>query len=313
MTRAPYSVLAPFYDEVYATWRAFLGPARDEILRAHRVPCASVLDLGCGSGWQSLELARRGSRVLAVDPVRAFLAPLRRTARAEGLDVRVRHGELLAVPADPGEAFDLVLSTFDVFNHLPRHADLAPALAEVARVTRPGGHLLFDVNTQETIAGVSGHHRVSRLASGGLSAETGRYDEASGRATVERDWFLPAPGRRRGVYLRLSEAYVEIAWTRGALVSALRAAGFLPRLFADAAGWLSFLPEGSRWIVLARRTEEATRARPAAAAEEAPGARRPPDAPAASDGCPVSSGASRSGAAGATRRGATRSSATARR
>ncbi|MBK6406847.1 MAG: hypothetical protein IPF66_18490 [Holophagales bacterium] len=41
---------------------------------------------------------------------------------------------------------------------------------------------------------------------------------------------------------------------------ALRRTGLTARLFADASGWLSFQPEGTRWLVLARRSERPTRA-----------------------------------------------------
>jgi SAM-dependent methyltransferase len=129
---------------------------------------------------------------------------------------------------------------------------VAAVLAAIAAALRPGGHLLFDLNTPETIEGFPDHHRVTPLSNGGLSAERGSVDPRTGAGTVVRDWFLPlegAPGRFR----RFRESYREIAWPRGAVLSALRAAGLSVRLFADASGWLSFQPEGTRWIVLARK------------------------------------------------------------
>ncbi|MBK6406848.1 MAG: methyltransferase domain-containing protein [Holophagales bacterium] len=96
--RPPYAVLAGYYDEVYGLWRELLSPARDEILRGSRSPFESVLDVGCGSGWQSLELARRGCRVVAVDPVAAFLRPLRQAARTGRLPIEVRRGAALSPP-----------------------------------------------------------------------------------------------------------------------------------------------------------------------------------------------------------------------
>jgi SAM-dependent methyltransferase len=252
-TRRPsYAVLSAFYDEVYGLWRDLLSPARDEILRAHAVRFEDVLDVGCGSGWQSLELARRGARVVAVDPAAAFLGPLRAAARRERLEVVARRGSALSLPLRRGETFDLALATFDVLNHLDRHEDLAPALAAVAGALRPGGHVLFDLNTPETVEGFPDHHRVTPLSGGGLSAERGSFDPGTGAGTIARDWFLPG-GDRPGLYQRYRELYREIAWPKPAVERAIGKAGLSVRLFADASGWLSFQPEGTRWIVLARR------------------------------------------------------------
>lgn len=250
--RPPYAVLAGYYDEVYGLWRELLSPARDEILRAHRVRHESVLDVGCGSGWQSLELARRGCRVVAVDPVAAFLRPLRRMARAERLPIDVRRGGALSLPLNSGEEFDLALATFDVLNHLESHEELAPALSGVARALRPGGHFLFDLNTPETVEAFPDHHRVTALAGGGLSAERGSYDPATRVGTVTRDWFLPEEANPNR-YRRTRELYREIAWPKQTVERALRGAGLSVQLFSDASGWLSFQPEGTRWLVLARK------------------------------------------------------------
>ena len=46
-----------------------------------------VLDLACGVGRHSLELARRGYRVVGVDRTEQYLERARRTAAAEGIDV----------------------------------------------------------------------------------------------------------------------------------------------------------------------------------------------------------------------------------
>ena len=254
-SRPPYAVLSRHYDEAYSAWRTFLGVARDEVFRKHRVRFSSVLDAGAGSGWQALELARRGARVVAVEPVASFLPPLRRKARAASLAVEVRRGALPALPLEPGERFDLALATFDVLNHLPARALLGAAFASLSGALRRGGHLLFDVVTPETLSLFPEHHRVTQLGSGILSAETAALDPETGDGVLTRDWFLPVAGAggAEPLFRRVRETYREVAWEREELEEALDGAGLSIRLFDDASGWLSLSPPGARWLVLARR------------------------------------------------------------
>jgi ArsR family transcriptional regulator len=95
-----------------------------------------VGDLGCGTGRVSESLAPFVSRVVAVDDSAAMLAAARR--RLGGLEnVEVRGGELEALPIGDGELDAAVL--FLVLHYV---AEPERALAEVARVLKPGGRLL---------------------------------------------------------------------------------------------------------------------------------------------------------------------------
>ena len=95
-----------------------------------------VGDLGCGGGQVSELLAPCVARVIAVDDSAAMLQAARR--RLRGLDtVELRRGRLEELPIDDGvlDAATCVL----VLHHVP---DPGRALAEAARVLRPGGRLL---------------------------------------------------------------------------------------------------------------------------------------------------------------------------
>jgi SAM-dependent methyltransferase len=91
-----------------------------------------ALDVGCGPGVLTAELITRlgAGAVWAIDPSGSFVAAVR--VRCPGVDVRAGAAEQLPFPDD---AFDVTLAQLVV--HLM--ADPVAGLAEMARVTRPGG------------------------------------------------------------------------------------------------------------------------------------------------------------------------------
>jgi len=109
---------------------------RAVIDRVGIAPGDRVLDLGCGAGT-FLELAAgRGAQVAGLDAAQSLLAIAR--ARVPGADLRA--GDLERLPWEDGR-FDLVTG----FNSFFFAADMGAALAEAARVARPGADVLIQV------------------------------------------------------------------------------------------------------------------------------------------------------------------------
>jgi 2-polyprenyl-6-hydroxyphenyl methylase / 3-demethylubiquinone-9 3-methyltransferase len=97
-----------------------------------------VLDAGCGGGLVARELAAAGAEVVGVDRSQGSLGVARRAVGSIG-SFAPAQGRLERLPFAAG-AFDAVVAA-DVLEHLP---DLPAAVAELARVLRPGGSFLFD-------------------------------------------------------------------------------------------------------------------------------------------------------------------------
>ncbi len=101
-----------------------------------------VAELGCGVGYFSAWLARRGARPVGVDPTPAQLETARRCQRETGIEFPLVEGYGEAVPL-PDAAFDLVLSEYGA----SIWADPARWISEAARLLRPGGALVFLCNS----------------------------------------------------------------------------------------------------------------------------------------------------------------------
>lgn len=100
-----------------------------------------VLDAGAGRGTLAVELARRGYAVAAVEESERFVAYLRSRGAAEpGARLAVARGDVTALPFGSA-AFDGIVCG-EVLEHVD--ADAA-AMAELARVLRPGGVLVATV------------------------------------------------------------------------------------------------------------------------------------------------------------------------
>ena len=112
-----------------------------ELVEGGDLPPGRALDLGCGTGTNSIYLARHGWEVVGVDFSVLAIRRARRKARQARVDCQFHHGDVtdLSFLADP---FDLALDIGCLHSLSPeawgRYA------AEVARLVRPGGlYLLY--------------------------------------------------------------------------------------------------------------------------------------------------------------------------
>jgi SAM-dependent methyltransferase len=115
---------------------AVLELARKLALPLH----SSILEIGCGSGFTSVQLARQGYTVHAVDSSEAMIRSTRRHAEQAGVNEQVLTGRADAENLGfPDNSFDLVLK----IGVAPWLSSLDTAIRHVVRVLRPGGYLII--------------------------------------------------------------------------------------------------------------------------------------------------------------------------
>lgn len=123
-------------DEV--TWGLWGIPEADVGMIPEGVAGTRVLELGCGTGYVSAWLARRGARAVGIDNSPAQLASARQFQDAHGLPFPLIHGDAEHLPfADA--SFDHAISEYGA----AIWCDPRVWIPEAARVLRPGGRLSY--------------------------------------------------------------------------------------------------------------------------------------------------------------------------
>lgn len=100
----------------------------------------SGLDVGCGEGSNTRQLAKRGATVAAIDIAPTFIAHAQAVESADPLGINYRVGDALALPYGD-DTFDFVTS-FMAMMDVPQPEK---ALSEAGRVLKPGGFLQFSI------------------------------------------------------------------------------------------------------------------------------------------------------------------------
>ncbi|MCX7047114.1 MAG: methyltransferase domain-containing protein [Candidatus Sumerlaeota bacterium] len=152
-------------DALWDTLKGFIFPPKlwaevaqeiDSVIRlAALEPGATILDLCCGPGRHSLELARRGFRVTGVDITASYLEQARALAKQENLDVEFIQEDMRRF--ERRGAYDCVLNLFNSFGYFDDPEDDRRALLAMHRSLKSGGALVMDLFSREVA--VRNHRR----------------------------------------------------------------------------------------------------------------------------------------------------------
>jgi SAM-dependent methyltransferase len=111
---------------------------------------SSILDLCCGPGRHSLELARRGFNVTGVDRTSDYIDEARSRAEKEGLDVEFVVGDMREFVREA--AFDAVINVFTSFGYFEDPEEDRQIALNMRSCLRPGGALFLDAMGKEVLA-----------------------------------------------------------------------------------------------------------------------------------------------------------------
>jgi SAM-dependent methyltransferase len=193
---------------------------RDAFLELLPPPSGRTLDLGCGEGRVTRDLAALGHDVVGVDSSPTLIA----AARDAAPDMELHVADAAALPFGE-DSFGIVVA----FMSLHDIDDLDGAVSEIARVLLPGGHLCLAIVHPLASAG----EFVTRAATSPFVIEGSYLDERRVEGTFARDG--------------LTMTFVSSHRPLHAYAEALAAAGLLVELLREIAQPRNAAAHSARW------------------------------------------------------------------
>lgn len=149
-------------------------------------PEGRVLDVPCGPGRHTRELARRGFRVTGVDLTERYLNRAREATREMWTRVHLIKGDMRN-PVSPG-GFDLVINLFTSFGYFDDPEDDRRTLRAFHQSLRSGGFLVMDLVGREIVARTFRERDWRELPDGTLFLE--RRSLEGNWTRIHNDWIL---------------------------------------------------------------------------------------------------------------------------
>jgi SAM-dependent methyltransferase len=206
-------------------------------------PDDSVLDVACGRGRHSVELARRGFHVTGIDLSPRSLELARAAAAEAGIEVEFRRLDMRELDYDG--VFDAAINVFTSFGYFEEDNENERVLHGIARALRPGGRFLIDTINPITLARVFQEHDWKEFDDGSVMTKHRWQDQLSGRGGGT--WTFIHPDGSRSVLEHSVRFYAP--WELRILLE--RSGLTVERAWGSSGG--TELGDGTRTILLAQK------------------------------------------------------------
>lgn len=243
-----YQDFSAFYDRLmadvdYAAYADYLLSLF--ALHSGKTP-EIVLDLACGSGSLSLELAARGVDVIGVDGSQDMLVQAREKAENAGHSLLFLEQDMREL--DLYGTVNGAVCVLDSISHLCCTADVRCVFQRLSLFVEPGGLLIFDVNTPYKHRNVLGDNAFVFEQDDFFCVWRNRLLSRTCEVDMQLDFFV----RTKEHYTRYTDFVRERAYTQATLSRLLREGDFEP-VAVYAAMTADTPPDDcERWVFVAR-------------------------------------------------------------
>ncbi|MBS1260905.1 MAG: Ubiquinone/menaquinone biosynthesis C-methyltransferase UbiE [Calditrichaeota bacterium] len=144
---APYTALAPYYDDVmshvkYKHWAAYIA----KLAARHEIDNGRAIDFACGTGALLLHLADHGYDTVGVDGSPRMIEQAKRRPTPPDRSMEWHVADLRETP--PVEPCALGICVYDSVNYLTEEEQVVEFFRAARPVIAEGGLLVFDVSTE---------------------------------------------------------------------------------------------------------------------------------------------------------------------
>ncbi|HOW92160.1 MAG TPA: class I SAM-dependent methyltransferase [Anaerolineaceae bacterium] len=194
------------------------------IIKKYKIPTngtKKLLDVACGEGSFSVEMAKKGWTVTGVDLSDEMLRLAKHRAKQENVQVSYIKQDMRFI--DYQNEFDMVTCWFDSLNFLTTQNDLQSAFNSIARSLKPNGWFLFDMNTIYGLAVYWQKERslIQQETADLLELHSTKFDFEKNLAQLRITWFI----KSGALWERYEETFVERAFSIEEIETSLEYAG----------------------------------------------------------------------------------------
>lgn len=209
---------------------------------------ARILDLCCGHGRHTVELAAAGYSMVGQDLSAIFLDLAKDAAAVRNLQIRFIHADMRQIPFE--RELDAVINLFSAFGYFDDDAENQKVLDAVGRALKPGGKFLIDLLNTLRIMRDFRPQSWDELSDGTVVLTKRNYNILTGYNEECRTYIAPDGSKREIHLVWRSYFYTELAkmLNRASLAPIQVFGGFDSSEFA----W-----DSNRMIVLAEKQPEA--------------------------------------------------------
>lgn len=216
-----YGAFAEYYDSLtsnvsYDETAKYVA----DILSENGIKKGILLDLACGTGTMSVQMAKRGYEVIGIDNSPEMLSEAREKAYEAKEDILFLCQDMCDI--DLYGTVECTICLLDSLNHLESEEELLAAFKGVSLFTVPGGLFIFDVNTQYKHKYVLGNNTFVYDNDDVYCVWQNEYDDESKTVEIFLDFFE----EENGLYRRSSEYFTECAFSDEIIRRLLKEAGF---------------------------------------------------------------------------------------